>query len=165
VRRVLVAVAWPLALVSGALVVIGLLTSLLLALGIRTDGPECRCGDTGPERATAVVRAHVASRDGDDLLLDVDEAERGRVGEKVVVRSFGVHLRPWRHYRLWLFDARGRRAVTSKVGPETLGWGWPDGFRSFSALPDGARMGAVALPMLAASSWALTHGRLPSRVR
>jgi hypothetical protein len=151
VRRVLVVVAWPLALVSGALVVVGGLAILLMALGAQSDTPDCECGDTGPRRADTVVRAQVASRDGDDYLLDIEEVERGRAQERVVVRSYGVQLRPWRHYRLWLFRARGRLNLSSEVAPESLGLARPAGLRAFAAVPDAARVGVVALPVLIAS--------------
>ena len=164
-RRVLVAVAWPLALVSGTLVVVGMLTVLLLAVGMEPGGPDCRCGDTDDTRATSVVQARVASRHGDDLLLDVDRVEEGAVRDPVVVRSFGVQLRPWRRYRLWLFAARGRLNVSSDVGPETLGLAFPTGLRAFAALPGTARLGAVALPLFAASASVLVaeQGRARSR--
>jgi len=167
VRRLLVAVAWPLALVSGTVVVVGLLTVLLLAVGMEPGEGDCRCGDTADRRATSVVQARVASRHGDDLLLDVDRVERGAVRDRVVVRSFGVQLRPWRRYRLWLFAARGRLNVSAAVGPETLGLAVPTGLRAFAALPWTARLGAVALPLFVASATVLTadRGRAPSRER
>jgi hypothetical protein len=151
VRRVLVVLAWPLALVSGAMVVVGLLTVLLMALGAQSDTPDCACGDTGPRRADAVVRARVASRDGDDYLLDVEAVERGRVREQAVVRSFGVQFRPWRRYRVWLFRDEGRLNVSSEVAPESLGYTVPDGLRAFAAVPDAARVGFVAVPVLVIS--------------
>ena len=76
----LVVLAWPLALLSGALVVVGVLAVLLMALGAKGDNPDCLCGDTGPRAADAIVQARVASRDGDDYLLDVSEVERGPAG-------------------------------------------------------------------------------------
>ena len=151
VRRVLVVLAWPLALLSGALVVVGLLAVLLMALGAESDTPDCACGDTGPRRADAVVRARIASRDGDDYLLDVDAVERGRVRERVVVRSYGVQFRPWRRYRVWLFRADGRLNVSSEVAPDSLGLTTPAGLRAFAAVPDAARVGFVAVPVLLVS--------------
>ncbi len=158
-RRVLVVVAWPLALVSGALVVTGVLAVLLMALGASSDTPECFCGASGPEAADVVVLAQVASRDGDDYLLDVEEVEQGQVRDRVVVRSWGVQLRPWRHYRLWLFQARGGLNVSSEVAPETLGLAMPAGPRAFAAVPDAARLGAVAVPVLLASTAVLLAER------
>ena len=150
-RRVLVVLAWPLALVSGALVVVGLLTVLLMALGAQSDTPDCACGDTGPRQADTVVQARIASRDGDDYLLDVGEVERGRVRERAVVRSYGVLLRPWRRYRMWLFRDQGRLNVSSEGPPDSLGLTVPDGLRAFAAVPDAARVGFVAVPVLAVS--------------
>jgi hypothetical protein len=152
VRRVLLVVAWPLALISGALVIIGLLAIMLMALGAQSDTPDCACGDTGPRRADVVVRAQVASREGDDYLLDIEEVEQGRTRDRVVVRSYGVQLRPWRHYRMWLFRARGELNLSSEVAPESLGLAWPAGLRAFAAVPDAARVGVVALPVLIAST-------------
>jgi hypothetical protein len=151
VRRVLVVVAWPLALLSGALVVVGVLTVLLMALGAKGDTPDCNCGDTGPRRADAVVQARVASRNADDYLLDVERVERGRVRDRVVVRSWGVQLRPWRRYRLWLFRERGGLNVSSEVAPESIGLTVPTGLRAFAAVPDAARVGFVAVPVLVVS--------------
>jgi hypothetical protein len=151
VRRVLVVVAWPLALVSGALVIIGALAILLMALGAQGDTTACDCGDTGPRRADLVVRAQVASRNGDDYLIDIEDVEKGRTRERVVVRSYGVQLRPWRHYRLWLFRDRGRLNLSGEVAPESLGLAWPAGLRAFAAVPDAARVGVVALPVLIVS--------------
>jgi hypothetical protein len=156
---VLVVVAWPLALVSGALVVIGVLAVLLMALGASSDTPDCFCGASGPEAADVVVQAQVASRDGDDYLLEVDEVERGQTRERVVVRSWGVQLRPWRHYRLWLFQARDGLNVSSEVAPESLGLAVPAGLRAFAAVPDAARLGAVAVPVLLASTGVLLAER------
>ena len=151
-RRVLVVLAWPLALLSGALVVVGILAVLLMALGAKGDSPDCRCGDTGPRAADAIVQARVVSRDGDDYLIDVSEVERGPVQERPVVRTYGVQLRPWRRYRLWLFRARGRLNVSSEVAPESLGLTLPAGPRAFAAVPDAARLGFVALPVLIVST-------------
>jgi hypothetical protein len=151
VRRVLVVVAWPLALISGALVIIGLLAIMLMALGAKSETPDCACGDTGPRRADVVVRAQVASREGDDYLLDVEDVEKGRTRERVVVRSYGVQLRPWRHYRMWLFRARGGLNLSSEVAPESLGLAMPAGLRAFAAVPDAARVGVLALPVLIVS--------------
>jgi hypothetical protein len=153
VRRVLVVLAWPLALLSGALVVIGLLAVLLMALGAKGDTPECGCGaDAGPQRADVVVQARVASRNGDDYLLDVSEVEKGRVRDRVVVTSYGVQLRPWRRYRLWLFRARGGLNLSSQVAPESVGLMVPADLRAFAAVPDAARRGFVALPVLVVST-------------
>jgi len=151
VRRVLVVLAWPLALLSGALVVIGILAVLLMALGAKGDTPDCACGDTGARSADVVVQARVASRDGDDYLLDVSRVEEGQVRDRVVARSYGVQLRPWRRYRLWLFRARGDLNLSSEVGPESLGLTMPAGPRAFAAVPDAARVGFVALPVLVVS--------------
>jgi hypothetical protein len=152
VRRVLVVLAWPLALVSGALVIIGLLAVLLMALGAKSDTPDCACGaDAGPRGADAVVQARVASREEDDYLLDVSRVEEGSVRERVVVTSYGVQLRPWRRYRVWLFRARGRLNLSSEVAPESLGFTLPVGLRAFAAVPDAARVGFVALPVLVVS--------------
>jgi hypothetical protein len=160
VRRVLVVLAWPLALLSGALVVVGLLAVLLMALGAKGDSPECGCGaDAGPERADAVVQARVASRNGDDYLLDVSEIEEGRVRDRVVVTSYGVQLRPWRRYRVWLFRARGGLNVSSQTAPESLGLTVPAGLRAFAAVPDAARVGFVALPVLLVSTGILLGER------
>ena len=151
-RRVLVVLAWPLALLSGALVVIGVLAVLLMALGAEGDTPECGCGaDAGPDGADVVVQARVASRDGDDYLLDVSRVERGRIRDRVVAHSYGVQLRPWRRYRLWLFRARGGLNLSSDVGPESLGLTVPAGLRAFAAVPDAARVGFVAVPVLVVS--------------
>ena len=159
-RRVLVVIAWPLALGSGALVVIGLLAVLLMALGAKGDTPDCGCGaDGGPQGADAVVEARVASRDGDDYLLDVSEVEQGEVRDRVVVTSYGVQLRPWRRYRMWLFRARGELSVSSEVAPESLGLTIPAGPRAFAAVPDAARVGFVALPVLVVSSGILVGER------
>ena len=150
-RRVVVVLAWPLALLSGALVVIGVLAVLLMAMGAKGDTPDCRCGDTGPRAADAIVEARVASRDGDDYLLDVERVERGQVQDRVVARSYGVQLRPWRRYRIWLFQARGGLHLSSEVAPESLGLTVPAGLRAFAAVPDAARVGFVALPVLVVS--------------
>ncbi len=150
-RRVLVVLAWPLALASGALVVVGLLTVLLMGLGAQSDTPDCDCGDTGPRRADAVVQARVASRDGDDYLLDVDEVEKGQVRDRVVVRSYGVQFRPWRNYRVWLFRDGGRLNASSEVPPDSLGLTVPAGLRAFAAVPSAARVGFVAFPVLVVS--------------
>ena len=159
-RRVLVVLAWPLALLSGALVVIGVLTVLLMALGAEGDTPECGCGaDEGPRRADVVVQARVASRNGDDYLLDVSRVEKGRSRDPVVARSYGVQLRPWRRYRLWLFRARGELNLSSDVGPESLGLTVPAGLRAFAAVPDAARVGFVALPVLVVSVGILLRER------
>ena len=159
-RRVLVVLVWPLALVSGALVVVGVLTVLLMALGAKSDTPDCRCGtDAGPPGADAVVEARVASRDGDDYLLDVSDVEQGQVRDRPVVTSYGVQLRPWRRYRMWLFRARGRLNVSSEVAPESLGFTVPAGLRAFAAVPDAARVGFVALPVLVVSSGILLGER------
>jgi hypothetical protein len=159
VRRVLVVLAWPLALLSGALVVVGILAVLLMALGAKGDTPDCFCGDTGPRAAEAIVRARVASRDGDDYLLDVSEVERGTVQDRPVVRTYGVQLRPWRRYRLWLFRGRGQLNVSSEVAPESLGLTIPAGPRAFAAVPDAARVGFVALPVLVVSTGILVGER------
>jgi hypothetical protein len=159
VRRVLVVLAWPLALVSGALVVVGVLAVLLMALGAEGDTPDCRCGDTGPRAADAVVEARVSSRDGDDYLLDVGEVERGRVSDPLIVRSYGVQLRPWRRYRLWLFRTRSDLNVSSEVAPESLGLTVPAGLRAFAAVPDAARVGFVAVPVLVVSAGVLVGER------
>jgi hypothetical protein len=159
VRRVLVVLAWPLALLSGALVVIGVLAVLLLALGAKGDDPDCTCGDTGPRAADAIVQARVASRDGDDYLLDVEQVERGLVQDRTVVRSYGVQLRPWRRYRLWLFRARGGLNLSSEVAPESIGLTVPAGLRAFAAVPDAARVGFVALPVLIVSTGILVGER------
>lgn len=156
-RRVLVVLAWPLALVSGALVVIGVLAVLLMALGAGGDTPDCSCGDTGPRAADAIVEARVASRDGDDYLLDVERVERGQVRDRVVARSYGVQLRPWRRYRIWLFRARGDLNISSDVAPESLGLTVPAGLRAFAAVPDAARVGFVALPVLVVSAGILLN--------
>jgi len=156
---VLVVLAWPLALLSGALVVIGVLAVLFMALGAKGDSPDCRCGDTGPRRADAVVQARVASRDGDDYLVDVERVERGRVRDRVVVRSYGVQLRPWRRYRMWLFRARGGLNLSSEVAPESLGLTVPAGLRAFAAVPDAARVGFVAVPVLVVSTAILVGER------
>ena len=150
-RRVLVVLAWPLALASGALVVVGVLAVLLMALGAQSDSPSCNCGDSGARQADAVVAARVASRDGDNYLLDVEEVEKGRVRDRVVVRSYGVQFRPWRRYRVWLFRQRGGLNVSSEVAPESLGLTVPAGLRAFAAVPDAARVGFVALPVLVVS--------------
>ena len=152
--------AWPLALLSGALVVIGVLAVLLMALGAQGDTPDCRCGaDAGRQGADAVVEARVASRDGDDYLLDVSEVEAGRARDRVVVTSYGVQLRPWRRYRMWLFRARGGLNISHDVAPESLGFTVPAGLRAFAAVPDAARVGFVALPVLIVSSGILLGER------
>jgi hypothetical protein len=135
VRRVLVYLAWPLALVSGALVVVGVLAVLLMALGAKGDTPDCNCGDTGPRAADAVVQARVSSRDGDDYLLDVERVERGRVRDPALVRTYGLQLRPWRRYRVWLFRTRGNLNVSHSVAPQSLGLTFPAGLRAFAAVP------------------------------
>ena len=150
-RRVVVVLAWPLALVSGALVVTGVLAVLLMAMGAKGDTPDCRCGDSGPRAADAIVEARVASRDGDDYLLDVERVERGQVRDRLVARSYGVQLRPWRRYRVWLFRARGGLNLSSEVAPQSLGLTVPAGLRAFAAVPDAARVGFVALPVLVVS--------------
>jgi hypothetical protein len=159
VRRVLVVLAWPLALLSGALVVVGVLAVLLMALGAKGENPDCFCGDTGARAADAIVRARVASRNGDDYLLDVSEVERGTVQDRPVVRTYGVQLRPWRRYRLWLFRARGQLNVSNEVAPESLGLTIPAGARAFAAVPDAARVGFVALPVLVVSTGVLVGER------
>jgi hypothetical protein len=159
VRRVLVVLAWPLALLSGALVVVGVLAVLLMALGAEGDTPDCLCGDTGPRAADAIVQARVSSREGDDYLLDVERVERGQVADDPVVRTYGVQLRPWRRYRMWLFRARGRLNVSSEVAPQSLGLTFPAGLRAFAAVPDAARVGFVALPVLIVSTGILVGER------
>ena len=150
-RRVVVVLAWPLALLSGVLVVTGVLAVLLMAMGAKGDTPDCRCGDSGPRAADAIVEARVASRDGDDYLLDVERVERGQVRDRLVARSYGVQLRPWRRYRVWLFRARGGLNLSSEVAPQSLGLTVPAGLRAFAAVPDAARVGFVALPVLVVS--------------
>jgi hypothetical protein len=159
VRRVLVVLAWPLALLSGALVVVGVLTVLLMALGAEGDSPDCRCGDTGPRAADAIVQARVASRDGDDYLLDVGRVERGQAPDRIVARSYGIQLRPWRRYRMWLFRSGGRINISGDVAPESIGLTVPAGLRAFAAVPDAARVGFVALPVLIVSAGILVGER------
>jgi hypothetical protein len=156
---VLVVLAWPLALLSGALVVVGVLAVLLLALGAKGDNPDCNCGDTGPRAADAIVQARVSSRDGDHYLLDVEHVERGLVPERAVVRSYGVQLRPWRRYRLWLFRTRAGLNLSSSVAPESIGLTVPAGLRAFAAVPDAARLGFVALPVLIVATGVLVGER------
>ena len=158
-RRVLVVLAWPLALLSGALVIVGVLAVLLMALGAKGDTPDCGCGDTGPQAADVVVQARVASREGDRYLLDLSQVEKGEIQARPVVRSYGVQLRPWRRYRIWLFRHRGGLRLSSEVAPESLGLTFPAGLRAFAAVPDAARVGFVALPVLIVSTGILVGER------
>ncbi|MBA2624706.1 MAG: hypothetical protein H0U89_03770 [Acidimicrobiia bacterium] len=151
--RLLPAVAWPVALVSGAVVVVGLLTGLLVLFGLQPDGEDCDCGDSGPRAADIVVVGQVAGRQGDDLVLEVDDVERGRVRRRPVVHTFGVQLRPWREYRLWLFRDRGRPNLSREAEPEALGLALPTSFGALGALPQPLRLGlAGLLPFLASAT-------------
>jgi hypothetical protein len=60
---------------------------------------------------------------------------------------------------MWLFRARGHLNISSDVAPESIGLTVPDGPRAFAAVPDAARVGFVALPVLIVSTGILVGER------
>ena len=112
-------------------------------------------GDTGRRAADVIVTARVAARQGDDLRLEVESVERGRVRRRPIVRSFGVQLRPWREYRLWLFRAGGRPNLSREAEPEALDFTRPVSVAALGALPQPLRWGIAATPPFLAATTAL----------
>jgi hypothetical protein len=151
VRAVLALVAWLLALLSGVAVAIGLVAGLLIMVGAEADAEDCECGAGSRDDADAVVVARVAGRRDDQLLLAVEEVERGQVAARQVVRTFGVELRPWRRYRLFLYADGDGYDITDEVLPDGLGVARPVGIASFGALPSTVRLAVAAVPLLVAA--------------
>ena len=151
--------AFLVAVVSGAAVVLGLVTAV--GAGVLAEPPdvECDCPAGTEDDAAAVVVGRVEGMRRDRLDLDVTAVERGDVDGDVTVRSVGVSVAPWRRYRFVLFEDGERLYVSEEVPPETLGRTSPAGLGALSAVTPSVRWALAATPALLAGLWGLRVSR------